>query len=86
MDKRIPDSHSVIELVSHWKRRGLSPRASYVLGKAGISEAQLASYANIKALTGIRNCGSQTAQEIWEFMTNPQHEMKEIKFEELIPN
>lgn len=86
MDKRIPDSRPVTELLTYWKRRGLSTRASYVLAKAGISEAQLASYANIEALIGIRNCGSQTAEEIWEFMTNPQREVKEIKFEELIPN
>lgn len=86
MDKLTPDPHSVIELVSHWKRRGLSPRASYVLAKAGISQAELASYANIETLTGIRNCGSQTAEEIWDFMMNPQREVKEIKFEDLIPN
>ena len=86
MDKRIPDFHFVIELVTYWKRRGLSTRASYVLAKAGISEAELASYANIEALTSIRNCGSQTAEEIWDFMTNPQREVKEIKFEDLIPN
>ena len=86
MDKRIPDSHSVIELVNHWKRSGLSTRASYVLAKTGIRETELASYTNIEALIGIRNCGSQTAEEIWDFMMNPQHEVKEIKFEDLIPN
>lgn len=86
MDKLIPDLHSVIALATYWKRRGLSTRASYVLAKAGISKPQLASYANIEALIGIRNCGSQTAQEIWDFMTNPQREVKEIKFEDLIPN
>lgn len=86
MDKRIPDSHSVIELVNHWKRSGLSTRASYVLAKTGIRETELASYANIEALIGIRNCGSQTAEEIWDFMTNFQRKVKEIKFEDLIPN
>lgn len=86
MDKRIPDSHFAIELVTHWKRKDLSTRASYVLAKTGISETELASYTNIEALTGIRNCGSQTAEEIWDFMTNPQREVKEIKFEDLIPN
>ncbi len=85
MDKQIPDSYSVIELVNHWKRRDLSTRASYVLAKAGISETELASYANIEALISIRNCGSQTAEEIWDFMPNPQREVKEIKFEDLIP-
>ena len=80
------NSQSVIQLVAYWKRNGLSTRASYVLAKAGISETQLALYSNIEALVGIKNCGSQTGKEIWVFMTNPEREVKEVKFEDLIPN
>ena len=46
----------------------------------------LALYSNIEALVGIKNCGSQTGKEIWVFMTNPEREVKEVKFEDLIPN
>ena len=80
------NSQSTLQLVAYWKRNGLSTRASYVLVKAGISETQLVSYSNIVDLVSIKNCGSQTAQEIWDFMTNPEREVKEVRFEDLIPN
>ena len=68
------------------ERNGLSTRASYVLAKAGVSETQLVMYREISALFCLRNCGSETAKEIWDFMTNSGREVKEVKFEELIPN
>jgi len=80
------NSQPITQLVAYWKRNGLSTRASYVLAKAGISETQLVSYSNIADLVSIKNCGSQTAQEIWDFMTNPEREVKEVRFEDLIPN
>ena len=86
MGKPMPNSQSITQLLSYWQRNGLSTRASYVLAKAGISETQLASYSDIEALIRIKNCGSQTAQEIWNFMTNSKREVKEVKFEDLIPN
>ena len=64
------NSQSTLQLVAYWKRNGLSTRASYVLAKAGISETQLASYRDLEALVHIKNCGAQTAQEIWDLMTN----------------
>ena len=82
----MPNSRSVTQLTAYWKRMGLSTRASYVLAKAGISETQLVLYSNIEALVSIKNCGSQMAQEIWDFMTNSEREVKEVKFEDLIPN
>lgn len=86
MDKLTESSQLTLQLVAYWKRNGLSTRASYVLAKAGISETQLASYRDFEALVHIKNCGAQTAQEIWDLMTNPDREVKEIKFEDLIPN
>ena len=82
----MPNSQPIIQLVADWKQKGLSTRASYVLAKADISEKQLATYPDIEALIKIKNCGSQTAQEIWDFMTNSKPEVKEVKFEDLIPN
>ena len=69
MGKLMENSQSITQLVNYWKRNGLSTRASYVLAKAGISETQLASYGDFEALIHIKNCGSQTAQEIWDFTT-----------------
>ena len=86
MDGSMPNSPSITQLAAYWKRNGLSTRASYVLAKAGISETQLALYSNIEKLICIKNCGSQTAQEIWDFMKNSKSEVKEVKFEDLIPN
>jgi DNA-directed RNA polymerase alpha subunit len=86
MDKLMPNSQSITQLAAYWKRNGLSTRASYVLAKAGISETQLVAYREISALLCLKNCGSETAKEIWDFMTNSGREVKEIKFEELIPN
>jgi hypothetical protein len=86
MDKPMLNSQSVIQLVAYWKRNGLSTRASYVLAKAGISETQLVLYSNIGALVSVRNCGSQTSRDIWDFMANSEREVKELKFEDLIPN
>ena len=80
------NSQSVIQLVAYWKRNGLSTRASYVLAKAGVSETQLVTYREISALLCLKNCGSETAKEIWDFMTNSEREVKEVKFEELIPS
>ena len=80
------NSQSTTQLVAYWKREGLSTRASYVLAKADISETQLASYDDIETLINLKNCGSQTAQKIWDFMTNPERKVKEVKFEDLIPN
>jgi len=86
MDKHKPDSQPITQLVADWKQKGLSTRASYVLAKAGISSWQLASYHDVEALICIKNCGSQTAQEIWNFMTNSERKVEEVKFEDLIPN
>ncbi|MYB94328.1 hypothetical protein F4Y43_10750 [Candidatus Poribacteria bacterium] len=82
----MPNSQSITELAAYWKRNGLSTRASYVLAKSGISETQLVAYREISALLCLKNCGSETAKEIWGFMTNSGREVKEVKFEELIPN
>ncbi len=75
----------ITQTVAVWKQKGLSTRASYVLAKAEISEAQLTNYQDVDALIGIKNCGAETAQEIWDFMTNPVPRMREVTFEELIP-
>ncbi|MYK24053.1 hypothetical protein F4054_17565 [Candidatus Poribacteria bacterium] len=80
----MPNSQSITELAAYWKRNGLSTRASYVLAKSGISETQLVAYREISALLCLKNCGSETAKEIWGFMTNSGREVKEVKFEELI--
>ena len=82
----MPNSQPLTQRIDDWKQRGLSTRASYVLAKADISETQLAAYHDIEALIKIKNCGSHTAQEIWNFMTNSKPEVKEVKFENLIPN
>ena len=79
------------QTVEFWKEKGLSIRASYVLAKADISEAQLATYQNADALTDIKNCGAQTAQEIWDFIAKPETgdigmpKVKEVSFDDLIP-
>lgn len=86
MDKLMENSQPIRQLVAYWKRNGLSTRASYVLAKAGISETQLASYSDFETLIHIKNCGAQTAQEIWDLITNPERKVKEVKFEDLIPN
>lgn len=86
MGKLMENSQPIRQLVAYWKRNGLSTRASYVLAKAGISETQLASYSDFEALIHIKNCGAQTAQEIWDLITNPERKVKEVKFEDLIPN
>ena len=65
MDKSMPNSRSVTQLVAYWKRNGLSTRASYVLAKAGVSETQLVTYHEMSALLSLKNCGSETAKEIW---------------------
>ena len=80
------NSQPTLQLVAYWKRNGLSTRASHVLTKAGISETQLASYRDLEALVYIKNCGAQTAQEIWDLITNPEREVKEVEFEDLIPH
>ena len=84
-DKPMPNSQLITQLVVNWRQKGLSTRASYVLAKSGISEVQLASYHNFEALIRIKNCGSQTAREIWDFMKNSKIEVKEVKFEDFIP-
>lgn len=71
------------ELVDNWKQQGLSTRASYVLAKAGISD--ITTYDSIEALIGIKNCGFHTAQEIWDFIENAEVKLKEVNFEDLIP-
>jgi DNA-directed RNA polymerase alpha subunit len=86
MDGSMPNSPSITQLAAYWKRNGLSTRASYVLAKAGISETQLVAYREISALLCLKNCGSETAKEISDFMANSEREVKEVKFEELIPN
>ena len=86
MDKSISTTQHIAQTVADWKQKGLSTRASYVLAKVGISETQLALYSNIEELVSIKNCGSQMAQEIWDFMANSERKVKEIKFEDLIPN
>lgn len=80
----------IAQIVDIWKKKGLSIRASHVLAKADISEVQLAKYQKVDELIQIKNCGSQTAQEILDFITSDidvgsQLEVKEVKFEDLIP-
>ena len=80
----------VAQTVDIWKKKGLSTRASHVLAKADISAVQLAIYKNVDELIHIKNCGSQTAQEILDFITSgidagSNLEVKEVKFEDLIP-
>ena len=82
----MPNSQPITQLIADWKQKGLSTRASYVLAKADISEMQLATYYDLEALIKIKNCGSHTAQEIWDFIANSKREVKEVKFEDLIPN
>ena len=86
MGKPMPNPQTITQLVAEWKLKGLSTRASYVLAKAGISETQLALYSNVEALVSIKNCGFQTAREICDFITNLKIEVKEVEFEDLIPN
>ena len=86
MVKSMPNSRSITQLAAYWKRNGLSTRASHVLAKAGVSETQLVTYREISALLCLKNCGSETAMEIWDFMSNSGREVKEVKFEELVPN
>ena len=62
----MPNSQSITQLAAYWKRNGLSTRASYVLAKAGISETQLAAYREMSVLLSLKNCGSETAKEIWD--------------------
>lgn len=71
MVKLMPNSQSIIQLAAYWKRNGLSARASYVLAKAGVSETQLVTYREISALLCLKNCGSKTAKETWDFMATP---------------
>ena len=80
----------IAQIVDIWKKKGLSLRASHVLAKADILEVQLAKYQKVDELIHIKNCGSQTAQEILDFITSDidtdsQLEVKEVKFEDLIP-
>ncbi len=82
----MPNSRFITQLTAYWKRRGISTRASCVLAKVGISETQLVTYREISTLLYLKNCGSETAKEIWDFMANSEREVKEVKFDELIPN
>ena len=80
----------IAQTVDIWKRKGLSTRASHVLAKAEISAVQLTTYKNIDELIHIKNCGSQTAQEILDFINSgidagSKLEVKEVKFEDLLP-
>ena len=80
----------IAQTVDIWKRKGLSTRASHVLAKADISAEQLATYQKVDELIHIKNCGSQTAQEILDFIISgidagSKLEVKEVKFEDLIP-
>ncbi len=86
MNKPMPNSESIPKTVAIWKQKGLSTRASYVLAKADISETGFVTYNDATALIAIRNCGSETAQELWNFITNFKPEVREVKFEDLIPN
>ena len=80
----------IAQTVDIWKRKGLSTRASHVLAKAEISAMQLTTYKNVDELIHIKNCGSQTTQEILDFITSgidagSKLEVKEVKFEDLLP-
>lgn len=67
----MPTSQQIAQSVSYWRQSGLSPRASYVLAKADISIAQLAKYKDVDSLIGnLKNCGFDTAEEIWASMKN----------------
>ena len=82
----MPNSRSITQLAAYCKRNGLSTRAGYVLAKAGVSETQLVAYREMSALLSLKNCGSETAKETWDFIANSEREVKEVNFEELIPN
>ena len=75
----------IAQTVDIWKKKGLSTRASHVLAKAEISAVQLAIYKNVDELLHIKNCGSQTAQEILDFITVKAETLREVTFEDLIP-
>lgn len=75
----------IAQTVDIWKKKGLSIRASHVLAKADISTVQLTTYKNVDELLHIKNCGSQTAQEILDFITVKAETLREVKFEDLIP-
>lgn len=67
----MPTSQQIAQSVSYWRQKGLSTRASYVLAKADISIAQLAKYKDVDSLVGnLKNCGFDTAEEIWASMKN----------------
>ena len=82
----MPHPESIAQTVALWKQKGLSTRASYVLTKSDISETELVTCNDVAALITIRNCGSETAQELRNFIANFKLEVREVKFEDLIPN
>lgn len=75
----------IAQTANAWKQKGLSTRASYVLAKGEISPLQLTEYKSVDELIHIKNCGSQTAQEILDFITVKSRTLREITFEDLIP-
>ena len=55
-----------------WRYKGLSVRASNCLSMANIIDEQelIEKIATLDCLLALRNCGRQTAEEIWGFRTN----------------
>ncbi len=55
-----------------WRSKGLSVRASNCLSMANIIDEQelIEKIATLDCLLALRNCGRQTAEEIWAFLTN----------------
>ena len=55
-----------------WGAKGLSVRASNCLSRANITDEQelIEKVTTLDFLLALRNCGKQTAEEIWAFLTN----------------
>ena len=55
-----------------WRAKGFSVRASNCLAMANITDEQelIKKITTLDCLLDLRNCGKQTAEEIWAFLTN----------------
>ena len=55
-----------------WRTKKLSVRASNCLAKANIANEQelIHKFTTFESLIALRNCGRETAEEIWKFLTN----------------
>ena len=58
--------------VQFWRAKGLSVRASNCLAMANITDEQelIEKVTTLDYLLALRNCGKQTAEEVWTFLTH----------------